>query len=285
MRRTPLHAKAVLIKMLPAMFLVMVWMLPCRPEAHTLKDEGLPDVGVDEKLNAQVPPDLAFTDQDGRQVQLGDYLKGGPVILTLNYYSCPMLCPLIFRNLAGTVNAIKGLSLSRDYRIVTVSIDPEETLERTRDKTGETWRMVPGVADPGKRWPFLLGKEPEIRRLAGSTGVRFTRLGKNNFAHPSVIVILTPAGKVARYIYGIEQRPMDLKLALIEAADGRIGGAQFMNRALLYCFHYDPVGKKYSLAALRIMNTSAAVVGILLGGLLFSLWRREKKMAKEKPHA
>lgn len=285
MQRTPVHSKTVVISILLLMFLGFVWIVPFCPEAHTLQDEGLPNVGVDEKLNAQVPLGLTFTDQDGRQVRLGDYLKGGPIILTLNYYSCPMLCPLIFRNLAGAVNTIKGVSLAKDYRIVTVSIDPEETLERAHEKAGETWRMVQGVADPGKRWPFLLGQDSEIRQLTGVTGVRYTRLGKNNFAHPSVFIVLTPSGKVARYLYGIEQRPADLKLALIEAAEGRIGGSEMLNRALLYCYHYDPVGKKYALAALRIMNTSAAVVGILLGGLLFSLWRREKKAAKEKTHA
>src|SRR5208337_2998417 len=114
---------------------------PTPLQAHTLQDEALPNIGVDEKLGAQVPLDLVFTDQDGRQVRMGDYFSGGPVILTLNYYSCPTLCPLVFRNLSNTIAAVKGLSLAKDYRIVTLSIDPEETVERARAKSGETWRM------------------------------------------------------------------------------------------------------------------------------------------------
>lgn len=276
-RRKP----ACLIPLL-ALFLYASALLVYRSVAHTLRDETLPNIGVDEKLNTEVPLDLSFTDQDGRQVRLRDYFSGGPVILTLNYYSCPTLCPIIFRNLSNTVSAIKGLSLSKDYRIVTVSIDPDETIARARAKADETWPMLPGIADPGKRWPFLLSNEATIASLAKTVGVRYVSLEKNNFAHPSVILILTPAGRVARYLYGIEQRPADLKLALLEAAGGKIGGSPFLNQVLLYCYHYDPVGMKYSLAAMNIMKIAGGGVLLMLGILLFTLWRRETRDAEAR---
>jgi protein SCO1/2 len=269
--------RIAIIGLLLTLFLFVAAFYPSRLLSHTLQDEALPNIGVDEKLGAQVPLDLVFTDQDGRQVRLGDYFSGGPVVLTLNYYSCPTLCPLVFRNLSNTIAAVKGLSLAKDYRIVTLSIDPEETAERAHAKSGETWRMAPGVADPAKRWPFLLGREAEIERLAKTVGFRYTRLGKNNFAHPSIIIVLTPAGKIARYLYGIELRPADLKLALMEAASGKIGGSPFLNQVLLYCYHYDPAGKRYGLAAVNIMKIAGGGVLILLGILLFALWRADKQ--------
>lgn len=246
-------------------------------QAHTPQDELLPDVGVDEQPGAQLPLDLSFTDQGGKSVRLGTYFAGGPVILTLNYYACPELCPIIFKNLSNTVNGMKGLSLERDFRIVTVSINPEETVAAAHAKSAEAYRMLRGVAGLGERWPFLLGREADIRKLTKAVGVRYTRLEKNNFAHPSVFVVLTPEGRVSRYLYGLEHSPTDLKLALIEAAAGRIGGSTLLNRVLLYCYHYDPVGRKYAVAAINVMKIAGGVVVLLLGVLLLALWRREGK--------
>lgn len=262
--------------LLLVLFLSIAAHLPSPLQAHTLQDEALPNVGVDEKLGTRLPLDLTFTDQDGRMVRLGDYFTGGPVVLTLNYYSCPTLCPLVFRNLSNTMSGIKGLTPAKDYRIVTISIDPDETQERAHAKAEETWRMLPGLADPGKRWPFLFDKGGASAALAQSAGVRYTRLGKNNFAHPSVMLVMTPAGKIARYLYGIELRPADLKLALMEAAGGKIGGSPFLNQVILYCYHYDPVGKKYGLAAVNIMKIAGGGMFLFLGVMLIVLWRSEK---------
>lgn len=245
--------------------------------AHTAEDEVLAGVGVDEHLGAAIPLDLPFTDQTGKTVRLKDYFTGQPVILTLNYYECPMLCPLQFRNLVATMNGIRGLSLDRDFRIVTVSINPEEPPEIVRRKWSESHALLRGIADPASRWPFLSGRQPEIERLTRAVGFRYVKLGPANFAHPSVVLLITPQGKVARYLYGMEIPPRDLKLALIEAAGGKIGGSSLINQLILSCYHYDPVGKKYVLAAVRIMNTAASAVGLLLGGLVLVLWRREKR--------
>lgn len=244
---------------------------------HDPQDDILQQIGVDERIGAQVPPELAFTDAAGKPVRLGDYFGAGPVILTLNYYACPMLCPLTFRNMIGTMDGIKGLSLDRDFRIVTVSINPAETVAKARAKATETHAMLRGMGDPGRRWPFLLGKEPEIRRLTETIGYHYVKTDSVNFAHPAAIVVLTPDGRVARYLYGMEHAPRDLKLALMEAADGKIGGSPLMNQVILACFHYDPVGRKYTLAAKRIMAGAGVVTLAAVAVPLAIFWRRERQ--------
>ena len=260
-----------------AVFLLPLLALDIRTAfPHGAEDEALAGVGVDEKLGTRVPPDLTFRDQEGRTVRLGDFLGDGPVILTLNYYACPTLCPVFLRALSKTVDAVKGLSLASDYRIVTVSIDPRDTVELARAKAGETYGMLPRFTGIDRRWPFLLGRQESINRLTQSVGFRYVRVGKNDFAHPSVLLILTPDGRVSRYLYGIDHRSQDLKLALIEAADGKIGGSSLMNRVILYCYHYDPVGKRYALVATNIMKIVGVLVLALLALLLFVLWKRER---------
>ncbi len=254
-----------------------LWAIPFAALAHTTEDQVLKGVGVDERIGARVPPDLVFIDREGRKVSLRDYLTGQPVILTLNYYSCPMLCPLTFRNLTETMNRIQGLSLNRDFRIVTVSIDPEENPSLMKERAVETSSGLKGIKDPGQRWLFLMGKQAEIAGLTNAVGFRYVRLGKNNYAHPSVFIVLTPDGRVSRYLYGVEILPSDLKLALIEAADGKIGRSRVLNRVLLYCFHYDPVGKKYAVAAINLMKITGAAILAMLVILIVVLKRTEKR--------
>ena len=236
---------------------------------------------MDEKLGARLPLELSFTDLAGRPVTLGKYFTGEPVILTLNYYSCPMFCPLTFRNLTETIRQVQGLTLSRDFRVITVSIDPDESLSLMQGKAQEIYDGFKDLSDPAQRWPLLMGQQAEIDRLVKTAGYRYQRLEKHNFAHPSVFIVLTPDGRIARYLYGIELRPRDLKLALIEASDGKIGGSAVMNRVLLYCFHYDPAGKKYALAAINVMKIAGAAVLALLAILVTVLWRAEKRSSRK----
>ncbi len=245
--------------------------------AHITGDEALKGVGVDEKLNARVPPDLVFTGQDGKPVPLERYITGQPVILTLNYYTCPMLCPLTFHNLINTIQKMQGLSLNKDFRIVTVSINPDETLYAMRETSRETYTGLKGINDPGQRWPFLMGTSANIRRLTSAVGFRYVEVEKGNFAHPNVFIVLTPDGRIARYLYGIEISPQDLKLALIEAADGKIGSSVIMNKVLLYCFHYDPGGKKYAVAAVNLMKIAGGAILAMLVILIAVLIRSEKR--------
>jgi protein SCO1 len=250
--------------------------------AHDPQDAILEQVGVDEKPGGRIPMDLRFTDQSGKAVELSRYFTGSPVILTLNYFSCPTLCSLALKNLVTTVGGLRGLTLGKDFRIVTVSIDPAETLVRAADKSSQTYAMLGAAPDPGSSWPFLIGDSRSVGTLAQRVGVRYVRLENKEYAHPNVIVIVTPDGRVSRYLYGLEQAPQDLKLALIEAADGNIGSSRILNRALLYCFHYDPVGKKYMLLASRVMTGTMALVLVLTLCLLAALWKREKTVKGEK---
>ncbi|MDO8737937.1 SCO family protein [Candidatus Deferrimicrobium sp.] len=257
---------------------VLLTLFPATALAADPQDAILQEVGVDEKLGAAIPRDLPFTDASGKPVRPADYLGAGPVLLTLNYYTCPMLCPLTFRSLAATMAQVKGFSLARDYRVVTVSIDPDEIPEIARAKANETHALMPEVREGDARWPFLYGSADSIRRLAESVGYRYRKVGKE-FAHPAVTIVLSPGGTVSRYLYGIEIDPRDLKLALIEASEGKIGASSAGNALLMYCFKYDPVGKKYMLYARNIMKAAGAVTLVLLAGLVAFLWRRYGRTA------
>jgi protein SCO1/2 len=258
-----------------------VLLLPAAASAADPQDAILQKVGVDEKLGAAIPRDLPFTDASGKAVRLADYLGDGPVLLTLNYYTCPMLCPLTFRSLAATMTQMKGFSLARDYRVVTVSIDPDEIPEIARAKANETHALMPGVRDGDARWPFLYGSPESIRRLAESVGYRYVKVGRE-FAHPAVTIVLSPDGTVSRYLHGVEIDPRDLKLALIEASEGKIGASSAGNALLMYCFKYDPVGKKYILYARNVMKAAGAVTLILLAGLFAVLWWRYGRSAGQR---
>jgi len=261
--------------------LALVWMAahPLSLDAHPVhdpQDDILKSIGVDEKLGAAIPLDARFRNEEGEEVRLGDYFTGGPVLLTLNYYTCPMLCPLTLRTLLGTVEKLKGIDLARDFRIVTVSFDPEDTPAVASARAGEIHDVMEGIPDPAARWPFLLGDEKSIGALTGAVGFRYRKV-ENEFAHPDVVVVLTPEGKISRYLYGIEQDPLDLKMALLEASGGSIGKSTALNQVLLFCFQYDPVGKKYALYARNIMKAGGVLTIALLGGLLLVLWKRGRR--------
>ncbi|MBI5694310.1 MAG: SCO family protein [Nitrospirae bacterium] len=244
------------------------------------EDAVLKEIGVDERLGARVPMDAVLTNQDGKKVRLGDYFTGRPVILSLNYYECPMLCPLTFSSLSHTIDGMGGLKLGRDFRVVTVSFNPAETLDMARDKSATTYGMLKGVDDPGAAWPFLFGGAAETSAITKAVGFRFKELGPGNFAHPSALIILSPDGRVMRYLYGIRQEPFDLRLALTEAADGKVGHSHALNNVLLFCFDYDPAGRKYALAATRVMTALGVVTVVCVGGLLVAMRRKERSKTK-----
>jgi len=239
------------------------------------QDRILQSIGVDEHPGDRVPFDAAFRDHTGKKVRLGDFLGNGPVLLTLNYYNCPMLCPLTLQNLFVTTGEIEGISLGKDYRVVTISIDPSDTVETAKARAGEIHLLMEGVSDPSARWPFLIGDPAAIEAITRAVGFRYRKVGAE-FAHPDVSVVLTPEGVISRYLYGVVLDPSTVKLSLIEAAGGMIGKSEIMNRVLLYCFQYDPVGRKYALYARNIMKAGGTLTLILLGTLYVFLWKRRK---------
>ncbi len=242
--------------------------------------ELLKDVGLDQELNAQLPLNLAFKDEAGRTVRLGDYFGKRPVILTLAYYECPMLCTQVLNGVASAIGVLK-FSVGQEYDIVTVSFDPRDTPERARAKKATYIQRYnrPG-AEAG--WHFLTGNSREISALTRAVGFRYAyNASSGQFAHASGIMVATPEGRLSHYFYGIEYWPRDLRLALIEAADHKIGSP--VDAVLLYCFHYDPATGKYSLAVMTLVRI-AGVVTLVAGGAAI-VWMRRRERQESLPRS
>lgn len=232
------------------------------------------EVGIDQNLNARLPLDLTFRDEDGNAVRLDEFFASKPVILSLVYYQCPMLCTQV---LNGMVDGFKGLPLTagREFTVVTVSIDPRETPEMAREKKG-AYLQAYGRAGAERGWHFLTGDEASIRRLADAVGFHYLYDAKTGqFAHAAGIMVATTDGHLSRYLYGIEYSPTDLQFALMDASRGKIGSV--VNRLILLCYHYDPTTGKYNLVIADIFRGAGAVTIVLLGGAVFILLRRERR--------
>jgi len=269
-RKFPGVTWVLMAAILSTLFVLPAWAQRVEPAPGELQN-----VGVTEHLGAQVPLELPFRDSSGRAVKLGDFFDGQrPVVLTLNYSNCPMLCSL---QLNGLVDGLTGLSWSvgNEFRAVTVSIDPKESPERaqlTKQKYLKMYRRE-GAASG---WHFLVGEEQHIRRLADTVGFGYAYLAdQDQYAHAAVAMICSPDGRVARYLYGIEYPPQTLRLALVEAAEGKIGTT--LDRFLLYCFHYDASERRYVPTAQRIMRIGGVATLIAVAGILLVFWRREQK--------
>ncbi len=231
--------------------------------------------GFDQKLGAQVPLDAGFVDESGRPVRLGDYLGSRPLILTLNYLRCPNLCSLELDQLTGSLSDLP-FNLGDEYAVITVSIDPRDTPEYAAEKK---WQYVRSYARPGQgdAWHFLTGREPAIRALADSVGFYYAYDAKTDeYAHPIGIVILTPEGRVARYIYGVDYPSRDLRLALVEASENKIGSA--IDQILLLCYRYDPAQGRYSTFVLNLVRVSGILT--VLGMGLFIGWLLRKDLGR-----
>jgi len=243
---------------------------PDRPAA-------LQGVGFDQRLDAQVPPDVAFKDETGRDVRLGDYFDTKPVILVLAYYRCPMLCTQVLNGLTRGLMDV-NLDMGKDFTVVTVSFDPREkpVLAAAKKKT-----YVERYARPGAEagWHFLTGEEDSIRRLTDAVGFRYTYDAKNDqFAHASGIMMLTPEGKISRYFYDINFAPRDLQLGLVESSQNRIGSP--VDQVLLFCFHYDPAQGKYGPAVMNFIRLGGVLTMLGLGLFIGLLIREERRRAR-----
>jgi protein SCO1/2 len=248
----------------PMILSLLFFFPPTAPEG-AVPAPDLQDVGFDQRLNQPLPLELTFTDETGTPVKLGDYFTDRPVILVLVYYRCPMLCTLV---LNGLVNAMKTtpLTLGKDYRVVTVSFDPRETWQLAAAKR-ENYLVQYDQPGGGEGWHFLTGKPESINPLTTATGFRYVYdAEKDQYLHASGIVVATPGGKISRYLYGIEFPSRDLRLALVEASENKIGSP--VDQVLLYCFHYDPAAGKYTATVMNFVRaggvlTFAAVIGLV----------------------
>ncbi len=238
-----------------------------------LPQDLIRQVGFDQKLGESIPLDLTFTDSTGQPVKLGDYFGQKPVILSLGYYECPMLCSLV-RN--GLYESLKQLdfTVGNEFNVVIVSIDPAETPEDAEVKR-QVSMMNYERGTSGDGWNFLVGEEESIRQLAEAIGFHYTYDAEiDQYLHPSGIVVLTPQGQLSRYFYGIEYPAQDMRLGLVEAADNQIGSA--VDQFLLLCYHYDPVSGKYTLFIMNIIRMIGLLTVVIIGGVLFLMLRRDR---------
>lgn len=232
----------------------------------------LRDVGLEQKLGSTIPLDLTFRDEHGQPVALRQFFGQKPVILTLVYYQCPMLCTEVLNGLLRSVKELP-LELGNDLTIVTVSIDPTERPILASVKH-ELYTGLYGRPGGVKGWHFLTGDEAHIKTLAQAVGFRYAYdSASGQFAHPSGIMLLTPEGKLARYFYGITYPSRDLRLGLVEASQNKIGSP--IDQILLYCYHYDPSTGKYGLLISRVIKAAGALTLLSLGLLIAILFRRE----------
>jgi len=247
------------------------------------KSPILDKVGIAQRLNQQLPLNLTFTDDAGKQVRLGDYFGHRLAILALVYYQCPMLCS---EELNGLVSALQMVSFrqGKDFDIIVESIDPTEGTDLAAAKK-RTYLKRYGHPETADGWHFLTGTQPNIDALTQAVGFGYTKIpgpdGKlTQFAHASSIQIVTPQGKLAQYYMGVEYSPKDMRLGLVEASSNRIGSP--VDNILTYCYHYDPRTNKHSLIVARVVQLGGLVTMLSLGGFMWVMFRRDIRQ-EQKP--
>ncbi|HET7892613.1 MAG TPA: SCO family protein [Candidatus Sulfotelmatobacter sp.] len=237
----------------------------------------LQNVGIEQHLNGQVPPDLAFVDDAGRAVKLGDYFGKKPLILNLVYYNCTMLCGEALAGLTGAMKMVK-FDVGNQFDVLTISFNPQETPAIAAAKKQDYLKRYgrPGAANG---WHFLTGPAESINALTKAVGFQYQYDPRiNQYAHATAIMVLTPQGRISRYFYGVDYPPKDLRMGLVEASQNKIGNA--VDQVLLYCYHYDPETGKYGAVVTNILRLGAGLTILILGSLLLILFRLEKVAAR-----
>ncbi|TWT36957.1 hypothetical protein KOR34_19020 [Posidoniimonas corsicana] len=254
--------------------IVLALLGPVCAQGQLLEDkpDEIKDVGVDEKRGAQIPLQLKFRDENDRVVSLGDLCNGErPVLLSLNYSDCPMLCRV---QLNGLVDALKQMEMTvgEDFDVVSVSIDPRESPQRAK-KTEELYLSSYARQGTAGGWHFLTGTQQNITKLADVVGFRYKYVPeRQEFAHTAAVMVCSPEGMVSRYLYGVMFDPQTVRLSLVEAADGKVGSA--MDQIILFCFHYDETKGRYGPVARNIMTAGAAFTVLTLAACLLPFWVR-----------
>lgn len=238
----------------------------------------LKNVGIDQKLEAQLPLDLPFRDESGHDVRLGDYFgHQRPVVLSMVYYECPMLCGEVLNGMASAFSTLK-FDIGKDFDVVTVSFDPREGPQLA---AGKKKVYVQRYGRPGAQqgWHFLTGTPDSINKLADAVGFHYAWDPQaKQFAHAAAIMVITPQGKLSRYFYGVEYAPKDLRFGLIQASENKIGNV--VDQVLLYCYHYDPRTGKYGAVVSRVLQIAGAATIVILGGFLVLMFRLEPKASR-----
>lgn len=260
--------------------MLMLLALFCLPQPVSAHDGGpnadaiLDAVGLDQRLEEQVPLALPFRDETGRAAPLGSYFRDKPVVLALTYFHCPNLCPLVLEGMAKSFAALP-FTVGEEFDVITVSIDPAETPADAAAAKATYLAQYgrPGAADG---WHFLTGDHTTVDTLAAAVGFRFAYdAEQEQYAHAAGIIILTPSGKIARYFYGLNYAKQDLRLGLVDAGAGKVGSP--IDQLVLRCFHYDPETGKYGIVVRRVMQIAGLATVLMLGGLVGTLVYQEKK--------
>jgi protein SCO1/2 len=242
----------------------------------------LQKVGVSQHLNQQLPLDASFVDESGKSVKLGDYFGKHPAILSLVYYTCPLLCSEELDGLTSSLEMVK-LTPGKDFDVVIISIDPSDTPEQAA-KSKALYVKRYGRPETAAGWHFLTGQRPAIDAVTNAVGFGYVRVpgpdGKlSQFAHASSIEIVTPEGKLAQYYLGVEYSPKDMLLGLIDASGNKIGSP--VANILTYCYHYDPQTNRHSLIVARVVQVGGMITVAGLGGFIFLMFRRDVNLARE----
>ena len=256
-------------------------------QAWREESEGMPNTtpaeleGVDivEHLGQALPRDAAFRNAEGRAVKLGDYFDGRrPTVFVFAYHTCPMLCSLVLDAAVKSLNDVPW-TVGNQFDVVSVSIDPRDTPETATRKRAQVVSGYPRANGSPRGWNFLVGDEDNIRKVTDAVGFQYRYDARQKqYAHPAAIYLLTPEGRIGRYLYGIQYDPADVRLGLLESSEGR--SITTTERLLLFCYHYDPQGKRYSLVAMNVMRLGGAVTVLAIGSLLAIMWARERRRRK-----
>jgi protein SCO1/2 len=242
---------------------------------------ALREIGFDQNIDQRVPLDTTFRNEVGATVRLGDYFGTKPVVMVFAYYDCPMLCTQVINGLSSALGTM-SLNPGTDFEIVTVSFNPHDTPATATAKKAvylERYKRA-GAADG---WHFLTGDQAQIDRLTKAAGFRYVWDAETKqYAHPSGVIVLTPDGRLSKYLFGIEYGPRDLRLGIVEASEGKIGTP--VDALLLYCYHYDPMTGKYGLVIMRSMRVAGVATVLAMGAFIFIMVRRERRTARSTSH-
>jgi protein SCO1 len=242
----------------------------------------LKHVGIEQRIGETLPLDLKFRDEIGREVKLGDYFGNKPVVLSMVYYECPMLCGEVLNGEASVFSTLK-FDVGKEFDVLTVSFDPTETPDLARGKK-RTYVERYGRAGAEQGWRFLTGPQESIAALTKAVGFNYAWDEQTKqFAHAAAIMVVTPEGKLSQYLYGVEYAPKDLRFAIVQASQGKAGNV--VDQILLYCYHYDPRTGKYGAVVSRVMQVAGVFTIAILGGFLIIMFRLEPKRRRKGENA
>jgi protein SCO1/2 len=281
LRLLPRRVAAISVFLFPFSFFLtaLAQTSPGSPGAHEAGvssltvPEQLKEVTFEQRLGTRLPLDARFRDEEGRDVALGDYFGKRPVVLAFVYYSCPMLCTQVLNGMSSAVK-VMPFTVGADFDVVYVSFDPRDTPKAAAEKKAAQLADYKQAADAGG-WHYLTGDEASIRRVTNAAGFSYRwDEASGQYAHVSGVLVATPDGRLSRYFYGVEYSPKELRMALVESSEGKVGSV--VDRLLLYCYHYDPATGRYGVIAMNLVRLGGVVTLTLLVGFIWLMRRRER---------